>query len=72
MFDAMMDVIYSSIKAMGLADVPIVEAETGSPSLGDAVEPPSIPVDAISYNENLLGHVMPTKGLLLMPNSGFA
>ncbi|KAI4373000.1 hypothetical protein MLD38_011173 [Melastoma candidum] len=68
MFDAMMDAIYSSMKALGFADVPIVVAETGWPSLGDAGEPAPTLANAISYNQNLLAHVMSGKGTPLMPN----
>ncbi|CAN1257529.1 Glucan endo-1,3-beta-glucosidase [Linum perenne] len=52
MFEAMMDAVYSAIKAMGYADVDIVVAETGWPSAGDPNQPACTVDNAISFNSN--------------------
>ncbi|CAI0411950.1 unnamed protein product [Linum tenue] len=71
MFDAMMDAVYSAIKAMGYADVDIVVAETGWPSAGDPNQPACTVDNAISFNGNLLKAVTSGKGTPLMPNRKF-
>ncbi|CAI0411317.1 unnamed protein product [Linum tenue] len=71
MFDAMMDAVYSAVKAMGYADVDIVVAETGWPSAGDPNQPACTVDNAISFNGNLLKAVTSGKGTPLMPNRKF-
>ncbi|KAF2296064.1 hypothetical protein GH714_035943 [Hevea brasiliensis] len=71
MFDAMMDAVYSAIKAMGYPDVDILVAETGWPSAGDPNQPACTVENAIAYNGNLIKHVTSGKGTPLMPNRRF-
>ncbi|KDP44958.1 hypothetical protein JCGZ_01458 [Jatropha curcas] len=71
MFDAMMDAVYSAIKAMGYADVEILVAETGWPSMGDPDQPACTVENAVSFNGNLIKHVTSGKGTPLMPNRKF-
>ncbi|CAN1257530.1 Glucan endo-1,3-beta-glucosidase [Linum perenne] len=71
MFEAMMDAVYSAIKAMGYADVDIVVAETGWPSAGDPNQPACTVDNAISFNSNLIKAVTSGKGTPLMPNRKF-
>ncbi|CAN0909506.1 Glucan endo-1,3-beta-glucosidase [Linum grandiflorum] len=71
MFEAMMDAVYSAIKAMGYADVDIVIAETGWPSAGDPNQPACNVDNAVSFNGNLIKAVTSGKGTPLMPNRKF-
>ncbi|XP_065872956.1 glucan endo-1,3-beta-glucosidase-like [Euphorbia lathyris] len=71
MFDAMMDAVYSAIKAMGYADLEIMIAETGWPSAGDPNQPPCTVENAVAYNGYLIKHVSSGKGTPLMPNRKF-
>ncbi|OAY46100.1 glucan endo-1,3-beta-glucosidase [Manihot esculenta] len=71
MFDAMMDAVYSALKAMGYPDVDILVAETGWPSAGDPDQPACTVENAITYNGNLIKHVTSGKGTPLMPNRRF-
>ncbi|KAJ4843058.1 hypothetical protein Tsubulata_026635 [Turnera subulata] len=72
MFTAMMDAVYSAIKALGYGDVDIVVAETGWPSLGDPnAGPPCNVENAKLYNGNVLRVVDSGKGTPLMPNRKF-
>lgn len=71
MFDAMMDAVYSAIKAMGYADVEIAIAETGWPALGDPNQLACSIDNAVAYNGNLIKHVTSGRGTPLMPNRKF-
>lgn len=71
MLDAQLDAVYSAMKKVGYADVEIVVAETGWPSVGDSNQPYVNLENAISYNGNLIKHVNSGKGTPLMPNRSF-
>ncbi|WCJ19612.1 Glucan endo-1 3-beta-glucosidase [Euphorbia peplus] len=71
MFDAMMDAVYSAIKAMGYGDLEIMIAETGWPSAGDANQPGCTVENAVAYNGYLIKHVTSGKGTPLMPGRKF-
>lgn len=71
MFDAQMDAVYSAMKAMGYNDVPIVIAETGWASAGDANQPHATVTNAAEYNSNVIKKVTSGQGTPLMPNRPF-
>uniref|UniRef100_A0A7N0TL93 glucan endo-1,3-beta-D-glucosidase n=1 Tax=Kalanchoe fedtschenkoi TaxID=63787 RepID=A0A7N0TL93_KALFE len=71
MFDQLMDAVYSSMKALGYADVPICVGETGWPSVANPGQVGVSVQDAAAYNGNLLRHVSSKKGTPLMPNRRF-
>jgi exo-beta-1,3-glucanase (GH17 family) len=65
MFVAMMDAVYSAIKAMGYDDLDIVVAESGWPSLGDPNQPMCTVENAVLYNKNMriLSLEQPQRGI---------
>ncbi|KAI4352129.1 hypothetical protein L6164_006410 [Bauhinia variegata] len=69
-FDALLDAVYSAMKAIGYADVDIVVGETGWPSVCDGWDACSA-ANAASYNGQLVKHVEAGKGTPLMPNRRF-
>lgn len=71
MFDAMMDAVYSAMKALGYGDVEIVVAETGWPSVGDPNQPAVNLQNSVAYNGNLIKHVNSRVGTPLMPKRRF-
>lgn len=71
MFVAMMDAVYSAIKAMGYGDLDIVVAESGWPSLGDPNQPICTVENAVSYNKNMIKVVTSGNGTPLMPKRRF-
>ncbi|KAJ6902121.1 hypothetical protein NC651_019787 [Populus alba x Populus x berolinensis] len=71
MFVAMMDAVYSAIKAMGYGDLDIVVAESGWPSLGDPNQPMCTVENAVSYNKNMIKVVTSGNGTPLMPKRRF-
>eukprot|EP00252_Welwitschia_mirabilis_P020612 TRINITY_DN5086_c0_g1_i2.p1 TRINITY_DN5086_c0_g1~~TRINITY_DN5086_c0_g1_i2.p1 ORF type:complete len:374 (+),score=61.79 TRINITY_DN5086_c0_g1_i2:92-1213(+) len=68
MFDAMMDAVFSAVKALGFTGVDIVAAETGWPAEGGSDEPGANLQNAAAYNGNLIKHVTSNVGTPLMPN----
>jgi len=71
MFVAMMDAVYSAIKAMGYDDLDIVVAESGWPSLGDPNQPMCTVENAVLYNKNMIKVVTSGEGTPLMPKRRF-
>lgn len=71
MFDAQMDSLYSAMKAIGFADVPIVVAETGWPSAGDPDQPAATLDNAATFNWHLVKRVISGIGTPLMPKKKF-
>lgn len=57
MFDAMIDAVYSAMKALGYGDVEMVVAEIGWPSAGDPNQLAVNLQNAVTYNGNLIKHV---------------
>ncbi|CAM8964018.1 unnamed protein product [Rhodiola kirilowii] len=70
-FDQLMDAVFSSMKALGYADVPICVGETGWPSVANPGQVGVSVQDAAAYNGNLVRHVSSMKGTPLMPNRRF-
>ncbi|KAL3523816.1 hypothetical protein ACH5RR_016650 [Cinchona calisaya] len=48
-FDLLLDAVFMSMKRLGYADVDIVAAKTGWPSIGETFEPQSTVANAASY-----------------------
>jgi exo-beta-1,3-glucanase (GH17 family) len=71
MFVAMMDAVYSAIKAMGYDDLDIVVAESGWPSLGEPNQPMCMVENAVLYNKNMIKVVTSGEGTPLMPKRRF-
>ncbi|XP_019452211.1 PREDICTED: glucan endo-1,3-beta-glucosidase-like isoform X2 [Lupinus angustifolius] len=70
-FDALMDAVYSAMKALGpYGDVAIAIGETGWPSVCDGWDACSVP-NARAYNNGLVKHLALGKGTPLMPNRRF-
>ena len=69
-FDALLDAVYSAMKAIGFSDVDIAIGETGWPTNCDGYEACSV-ANAQSYNGELVKHVEGGKGTPLMPNRRF-
>ncbi|KAK4284161.1 hypothetical protein QN277_001030 [Acacia crassicarpa] len=69
-YDALMDAVYSAMKAIGFADVDIAVGETGWPTVCDGWDACSV-ANAASYNGQLVRHVDSGKGTPLMPNRRF-
>ncbi|XP_061338332.1 glucan endo-1,3-beta-glucosidase [Gastrolobium bilobum] len=69
-FDALMDAVYSAMKALGYGDVDIAVGETGWPSVCDGWDACSV-ANAQSYNGQLVKHLEQGKGTPLMPNRRF-
>uniref|UniRef100_A0A0D6QWM4 glucan endo-1,3-beta-D-glucosidase n=1 Tax=Araucaria cunninghamii TaxID=56994 RepID=A0A0D6QWM4_ARACU len=61
-FDAMVDAAYFAMEAMNYTNVPVVVTETGWPSAGDANEPDTTVDNAVTYNSNLVTHVLNNSG----------
>lgn len=60
-FDAMVDAAYFAVAALNFS-VPVVVSETGWPSAGDANEPDATVDNAITYNSNVVTHVVNNSG----------
>ncbi|KAE9604918.1 hypothetical protein Lal_00036748 [Lupinus albus] len=70
-FDALMDAVYSAMKAIGpYGDVAIAIGETGWPSVCDGWDACSV-ANARAYNDGLIKHLAQGKGTPLMPNRRF-
>lgn len=69
-FDALMDAVYSAMKALGYGDVDIAIGETGWPSVCDGWDACSVG-NAQAYNGQLVRHLAEGKGTPLMPNRRF-
>lgn len=69
-FDALMDAVYSAMKAIGYGDVDIAVGETGWPTVCDGWDACSNG-NAQSYNGQLVRHLGEGKGTPLMPNRRF-
>ncbi|KAK4372739.1 hypothetical protein RND71_008123 [Anisodus tanguticus] len=68
MFDMLLDAVYMSMKRLGYADVDIIAAETGWPSVGESFEPQCTVENAASYNGGLLRKYVTGSGTPLMPH----
>ncbi|KAH7288864.1 hypothetical protein KP509_31G047300 [Ceratopteris richardii] len=68
LFDAQIDSIYSAIKALGYDNIPVVVAESGWPSHGDADEAGASLNNAEEYNRNLITHIASNAGTPASPN----
>ncbi|KAI3751358.1 hypothetical protein L2E82_22442 [Cichorium intybus] len=71
MFDSLMDAVYSAMKKLGYADVPIVVGETGWPSLGEPWLTWVNNDNAKSYNEGMIKKSTSNVGTPLMPGKNF-
>ncbi|CAI9302787.1 unnamed protein product [Lactuca saligna] len=71
MFDSLMDAIYSAMKKLGFADVPIVVGETGWPSLGEPWLTWVNADNAKSYNDGMIKKSTSKVGTPLMPGKNF-
>ncbi|KAF6146012.1 hypothetical protein GIB67_033371 [Kingdonia uniflora] len=71
MLDGQLDATFSAMKLLGFADVEIVIAETGWPSIGDSSQVGVDVESAAQYNGNLFRHVTSGFGTPLMPNRTF-
>ncbi|RDX92014.1 Glucan endo-1,3-beta-glucosidase, partial [Mucuna pruriens] len=69
-FDALLDAVYSAMKALGYGDVDITVGETGWPSVCDGWDACSVAY-ARSFNSQLVKHLALGKGTPLMPNRTF-
>lgn len=69
-FDALLDAVYSAMRAIGYGDVDIAVGETGWPSVCDGWDACSV-ANAQSYNGQLIRHLDQGKGTPLMPNRRF-
>lgn len=65
--DAMIDAAYFSMKTLNITDVTVLVTETGWPSKGDSKEPYATPANAVTYNSNLIKHVLDRSGTPLHP-----
>lgn len=61
-FDALVDAAYYSMANLNYTNIPVVVAETGWPSQGDATEPYATINNADTYNSNLVIHVLNATG----------
>ncbi|KAL7583453.1 hypothetical protein Lser_V15G44255 [Lactuca serriola] len=71
MFDSLMDAIYSAMKKLGFADVPIIVGETGWPSLGEPWLTWVNADNAKSYNDGMIKKSTSKVGTPLMPGKNF-
>lgn len=71
MLDAQLDAVFSAMKLLGFADIEIVIAETGWPSVGDATQVAVDAASAAEYNRNIMEHVSSGAGTPLMVNRTF-
>lgn len=71
LLDAQLDALYNAMKALNFTDIPIVIAETGWPSRGDASETAASIVNAKTYNQNLINHIGTSTGTPLQPGVTF-
>ncbi|KAJ6827661.1 putative glucan endo-1,3-beta-glucosidase 1 [Iris pallida] len=68
LFDAMLDAAYFSMRNLNVTDVDVLVTETGWPSAGSGVEAPYATRDnAVTYNSNLIKHVLDRSGTPLRP-----
>lgn len=69
LFDAQIDAIVSAMVALGHNDIPIVVTESGWPSLGDSTQIGPGMLNAQTYNNNMVKHVLasPPLGTPLRP-----
>ncbi|XP_027329274.1 glucan endo-1,3-beta-glucosidase 1-like [Abrus precatorius] len=65
--DAMIDAAYFSMKNFNVTDVVVLVTETGWPSKGDTKEPYATRENAVTYNSNLIKHVLDRSGTPLHP-----
>ncbi|KAI3776556.1 hypothetical protein L1987_46342 [Smallanthus sonchifolius] len=71
MFDGLMDAVYSAMKKLGYADVPIIVGETGWPSLGEPWLTWVNVANAKSYNGGMIKKSTSKEGTPLMPGKSF-
>ncbi|MFS7949930.1 putative glucan endo-1,3-beta-D-glucosidase [Helianthus anomalus] len=71
MFDGLMDAVYSAMKKLGYADVPIIVGETGWPSLGEPWLKWVNVENAKSYNGEMIKKSTSKDGTPLMPGKSF-
>ncbi|RDY09579.1 Glucan endo-1,3-beta-glucosidase 1, partial [Mucuna pruriens] len=69
LLDAMIDAAYFSMKNLNITDVVVLVTETGWPSEGDSKEPYATPSNAVTYNSNLIKHVLDRSGTPLHPET---
>lgn len=69
LLDAMIDAAYFSMKNLNVTDVTVLVTETGWPSRGDSKEPYATPSNALTYNSNLIKHVLDRSGTPLHPET---
>lgn len=65
----MIDAAYFSMKNLNVTDVTVLVTETGWPSRGDSKEPYATPSNALTYNSNLIKHVLDRSGTPLHPET---
>lgn len=61
-FDLLLDATYSALAKLNRTDLQIIVSETGWPSQGEAYEKGLSPVNAQTYNGNLVKHVLSRVG----------
>ncbi|TKY72171.1 Glucan endo-1,3-beta-glucosidase 1 [Spatholobus suberectus] len=69
LLDAMIDAAYFSMKNLNVTDVVVLVTETGWPSKGDSKEPYATTSNAVTYNSNLIKHVLDRSGTPLHPET---
>ncbi|CAJ1962506.1 unnamed protein product [Sphenostylis stenocarpa] len=69
LLDAMIDAAYFSMKNLNVSDVVVLVTETGWPSKGDSKEPYATLSNAVTYNSNLIKHVLDRSGTPLHPET---
>ncbi|KAL8495991.1 hypothetical protein ACS0TY_019925 [Phlomoides rotata] len=62
MFDALVDAAYNAIAALNFSGIPITVTETGWPSLGGPKEHDATPVNAETFNSNLIRRISNDSG----------
>ncbi|XP_077210794.1 glucan endo-1,3-beta-glucosidase 13-like isoform X2 [Tasmannia lanceolata] len=67
MFDAQMDALYFALMALNFRTIKIMVTETGWPTKGSAKETAANPDNALTYNTNLIRHVLNNMGTPAMP-----
>ncbi|THU51386.1 hypothetical protein C4D60_Mb06t30480 [Musa balbisiana] len=67
MFDAMVDAAYYSMRSLNFSGIPVIVTESGWPSLGGANESDASIDNALTYNSNLIRHVLNGSGTPSQP-----
>ncbi|KAF8036411.1 hypothetical protein BT93_C2200 [Corymbia citriodora subsp. variegata] len=67
MFDAQIDALYFALMALNFRTIKIMVTETGWPSKGSAKETAATPDNALTYNTNLIRHVINNTGTPAKP-----